>query len=143
MENRENITFGHLKMFFLGSVVGAGVALLFAPKSGKEVREDIKEHYGKVRESAAENWQQFSTKAGENWQAVSKKGKEVADKVASKGRQVAEKVTTGSKDAYKKSTEAIGNRKDRIGAAINAGKTAAKEAYKKEDVAKEPVSEKS
>jgi len=29
--------------FFLGGLLGAGIALLLAPKSGKEVRKDIKD----------------------------------------------------------------------------------------------------
>lgn len=38
--------------FFLGGLVGAGVALLFAPKSGKETREKIKELAGDAVEKA-------------------------------------------------------------------------------------------
>lgn len=38
--------------FFLGGLIGAGVALLFAPKSGKETREKIKELAGDAVEKA-------------------------------------------------------------------------------------------
>ncbi len=30
--------------FIVGGVVGAGIAFLFAPKSGREIRKDIKEY---------------------------------------------------------------------------------------------------
>ena len=38
--------------FLLGGLVGAGVALLLAPKSGKETREKIKEFADDVKEKA-------------------------------------------------------------------------------------------
>ncbi len=38
--------------FFIGGVIGAGVALLFAPKSGRETRELIKEKAETVKEKA-------------------------------------------------------------------------------------------
>ena len=39
--------------FILGGLVGAGIALLLAPKSGKEVRKDIKDLAENTRESIA------------------------------------------------------------------------------------------
>ena len=41
--------------FLVGGLVGAGAALLLAPKSGKELREDIKTAAGSTRESITEN----------------------------------------------------------------------------------------
>jgi gas vesicle protein len=38
--------------FFIGGVIGAGVALLLAPKSGRETRQVIKETAGTVKEKA-------------------------------------------------------------------------------------------
>lgn len=37
--------------FVLGGLVGAGIALLLAPKSGREVRKDIKDLAGNTRET--------------------------------------------------------------------------------------------
>lgn len=39
--------------FLAGGLVGAGIALLFAPKSGKELRGDIKELAASTRDSVA------------------------------------------------------------------------------------------
>jgi len=36
--------------FLVGGLVGAGLAVLFAPKSGKETRADIKDLAGKTKE---------------------------------------------------------------------------------------------
>lgn len=111
MEDRETITFGHVKVFFLGTLVGATVALLFAPKSGREIRGDIRDRAGKLRNSV-----------GENWQAVSAKGREIVGSVTSRGREL-----------YEKGSERLGDQKERISSALSAGKSAAKEAYGKGD----------
>ena len=48
----------------LGAAVGAGVALLMAPKSGKQTRDDLTERAKKVRESATESYHQATEKVG-------------------------------------------------------------------------------
>ena len=116
MEDRESITFGHIWVFVVGGLVGAAVGLLFAPKSGREVRDDIKDRAGKLKNAM-----------GENWQSVSTRGKEVLDNVA-----------TRSRDAYDKGTELVTEQKGRLGAALTAGSAAAKEAYRKETPAPPP-----
>jgi len=40
--------------FLVGGLVGAGIALLLAPKSGKELRQDIKDIASKTRDTVAE-----------------------------------------------------------------------------------------
>jgi gas vesicle protein len=39
--------------FLVGGLVGAGIALLLAPKSGRETRADIKDLAGKTKEKIA------------------------------------------------------------------------------------------
>ncbi len=39
--------------FLVGGLVGAGIALLLAPKSGKELRQDIKDAASKTRDAVA------------------------------------------------------------------------------------------
>ena len=48
----ERETGGGLGSFVLGALVGAGVALLFAPKSGEETQEEIRERARRLREAA-------------------------------------------------------------------------------------------
>lgn len=43
---------GGMGSFVLGALVGAGLALLFAPKSGAETQADLKEHARKLRTAA-------------------------------------------------------------------------------------------
>ena len=45
---------GGVGSFLLGAVVGAGLALLFAPKTGEETQEELKEHARKLRVVAEE-----------------------------------------------------------------------------------------
>ncbi len=45
---------GQIGSFVLGALLGAGVALLFAPRSGQETQEDLKERARRLRSSAEE-----------------------------------------------------------------------------------------
>ncbi len=53
LQNRDNGA-GKLTWFVAGAVLGATVALLYAPKSGKETRRLISDTTNKGREAAAE-----------------------------------------------------------------------------------------
>ncbi len=57
-----------------GALVGAGVALLMAPKSGAQTREDLTAGYSSVREAAARRYRDLAdranTKLGELEQKV-------------------------------------------------------------------------
>ena len=91
-------TSGVLLSFLLGALSGAALAILFAPRSGRETREILGE---KLRETA-ERSRQLGERAVE-------KGKEVAEDASSlvdRGRDVLEK------------------RRDRLAAAVEAGRQA-------------------
>ena len=47
-----------LGAFTLGAVVGAGVALLYAPRSGREMREELGARFGDVRDRVNERFAQ-------------------------------------------------------------------------------------
>lgn len=48
--------------FLSGAAIGAGLALLFAPKSGKETRQQIKNMATKVGDEVKENYEKISEK---------------------------------------------------------------------------------
>jgi gas vesicle protein len=48
-----------------GALVGAGVALLLAPKSGAQVRSDISSGFTTARDAAARRYRDLADKAGE------------------------------------------------------------------------------
>ena len=62
-----------LLAFLSGAAVGAVAALLMAPQSGRESREQLK---GYARR-AGENLREVTDKAGETWQTAIEKGGEV------------------------------------------------------------------
>ncbi len=49
-ENIEKKESSFLVPFMIGGLVGAGIALLLAPKSGKELRKDISDIAGRTKE---------------------------------------------------------------------------------------------
>ncbi|HEY2933925.1 MAG TPA: YtxH domain-containing protein [Acidobacteriota bacterium] len=88
--------------FLIGSFVGASVALLMAPKSGKETRDVIA---GKAKEGA---------------DFLSTRSREVAERVGA-GTRGLQSQASGLKD---RSVEVLGRQKEQLSAAIEAGKQA-------------------
>ena len=64
--------------FAIGATLGAVVALLLAPKSGRELREDLADATRKGVDRARETGTQLSTKAGEYYDAASSRAGELA-----------------------------------------------------------------
>ena len=63
--NNDNNAKGFLIGFLAGGAVGAIVALLTTPKSGKELRGDIKQKSGEYFDEADKYYQEKKVKAGE------------------------------------------------------------------------------
>ena len=72
--------------FIAGSVVGAVVALLYAPKSGRELRKDIKEKSTSLVDTAEEYLSRARTKTGETMN----EGKRRSESVVTDARKRAE-----------------------------------------------------
>lgn len=94
-----------LSSFLLGLGVGVGIGMLFAPKSGQETREIIKN-------KAGEGTDYLKNKAGESTDYLKQRGtdmKQAASEWVDKGR------------------EAIGRQKENLADAMEAGKQAYRE----------------
>lgn len=89
---------GVILSFLLGGLTGAALAILFAPRSGRETREMLGE---KLREGAD-------------------RGREFRDRVATKGREMADDAA----EYLSKQKETTEKRRDRLSAAIEAGRQA-------------------
>lgn len=111
---------GGLGPFILGALVGAGLALLFAPKSGEETQEELREQARKLR-SAAEERVRSAQKSIESRLEVARQG--VHDRVES----VKEAVESGRQAAQEKRVE-LEEKLERSKAAYRAGIDAAREA---------------
>ncbi len=107
---------GGLGSFILGALVGAGLALLFAPQSGEETQEEIKARALKFRDAAKEqvrgaqeNIEGRLTTAREHVQARVESVREAVEsgrQAAVEARGELEKKLERSKAAYRAGIEA-------------------------------------
>jgi gas vesicle protein len=104
-EERNTSASGVVLAFILGGLTGAALAILYAPRSGRETREMLSE---KLREGA-------------------ERGRELKDQAAVKGRELYEEAT----DFVEKQRESMEKRKERLAAAIEAGRQAYREEKEK------------
>ncbi len=57
---------GALKWLVVGAALGAGLALLFAPKTGKDLRRDLKKGIRRARELADDTLEEFRRESGDD-----------------------------------------------------------------------------
>lgn len=111
---------GGLGSFVLGALVGAGVALLLAPKSGAETQEELKEQARKLRGVAEERVREAQRQLEERLE-------EVRDGVQTRFDGVKEAVDAGRSAASEARTD-LEEKLLRSKAAYRAGVRAAREA---------------
>ena len=75
-----------------GTVLGAGLGMLFAPKSGAELRSQIGDQAGKLRDMANDTYSQASDKVGQ----MVDRGRDAYDRARSSVSDMASTGTTGS-----------------------------------------------
>lgn len=107
---------GGLGSFVLGALVGAGLALLFAPQSGEETQEEIKARAGKLKDvaqdrvrDAQEHLEHRLTDARKNVQSRVEGVKDAVESgrhAAMEAREDLEKKLERSKSAYRAGIEA-------------------------------------
>jgi gas vesicle protein len=93
-----------LTCFAIGATLGAVVALLLAPKSGRELREDLADATRKGVDRARETGSQLSARAGEVYETAASRAGELAsgarDAVARRGERFTSAIEAG-RDAYR------------------------------------------
>lgn len=112
-----------LKGLFIGGLIGMALGILFAPKSGKETREDIA---GKADELLSKAKEEYEKVVEKNKTACQESINDFKEKATDAENKVSEFVHQGS--------EVIQNNKNRFKKAIDAGL----EAYREEN-SKNPV----
>ena len=78
-DNNNNAMVGAL-MLVAGGIIGAGVALLFAPQSGERTRKDITRYAKKVRRQAESAVDDFADTVSEMVETVSEKAEDILEK---------------------------------------------------------------
>jgi len=102
-----------LTYLLVGGGIGAIIALLFAPKSGQELREDIADVTRKGLEKSKEAAAQLQEKAGDYYEVSREKASEFYQTAADKAGELTEKAKS-----------AAANTANPFSAAIEAGKDA-------------------
>ena len=112
-----------LTYLLIGGGIGAVLALLFAPKSGQELRGDIADATKKGIDRSREAAQQLGDRAGEYYEATRGRAAELYS-------QAAEKVT----DVAQSARDAASRQSGTLTAAIDAGKKAYQEEKRKTEM---------
>jgi len=126
-----------LTFLLIGAGIGATLALLFAPKSGRELRGDIADYTKRGVDAAGEQARIIGDRATELYGNAASKASAVygtaAGRVTEAYGTAREKVVAGAETV----TEVAARQKDQIAAAIEAGKQAYREEKRKAGVAGE------
>ncbi len=85
MEERDKKVAAAALLIFAGGVIGAGLALLFAPQSGSRTRKDILRYSKKVRNRADEVVDDLASNVNNMVETIGEK----TDELVEKGRDVA------------------------------------------------------
>ena len=64
-----------------GALVGAGIALLMAPKTGAQMREDLSSGYNSARDAAARRYRDLADKAGQKIDEASSRFEQAGNKI--------------------------------------------------------------
>jgi len=92
MEEQEKPQCHFCKGFLIGSVLGALAGILFAPKSGKVLRSDIRERGNEALKDAKEIYDDAGKKAKEIIEEAKHQAKELMKEAEGTGEKIAGKV---------------------------------------------------
>jgi len=134
-----------LTYFLVGAGIGAVLALLFAPKSGEELRSDIADATRKGIDKSKEAAQQLGAKAGEYYDATREKAGEIYGSASEKAGEYYEATreratelydtaTTKAGEVVTKTKSAAMSQAGSIQAAVEAGKKAYVEEKRKTEL---------
>ena len=111
---------GGFGWFLAGLGIGALVGVLYAPKAGKETREDLAAAALEARDRANQLYNQGIEQAGQYVQ----QGKQVAGQYADKGKEYYDKGRTQWTQYVDKGKDLLQTQADAVTAAVDAGKEA-------------------
>jgi len=106
-----------LKGVLIGGLIGAAAGILFAPKSGKETREDIARKTDEIIKKAKEEYEVALEKSKNAYETAIRKAKEIQSMAREKVEDVEESVT----ELTEKGKETLLDNKTRLKKALDAG----------------------
>lgn len=101
-----------LTYLLIGGGIGAVIALLFAPKSGVELREDIADATRKGLEKGKEAAAQIQERAGEYYEVGRERAGEIYQNASDKAGEIAQRARTAAANTANPFTAAIEAGKD-------------------------------
>lgn len=123
-ERDDNGVATKLSYLIIGGGIGAVLALLFAPKSGEELRGDIADATRKGLEKSKEAANQLQEKAGEYYEVSREKANELYHTASDKAEEIIHTAQEKAGELGEKAKTAAANTANPFTAAIEAGKEA-------------------
>ena len=105
---------GLLLGFITGGLVGAAVALLYAPKSGRELRSDIKLKKDELLDDTSEYLQVAKSKASDMINEGKKRSEELISDARKKANSLIGDANDILNDAKEKATNTLGSTKEKL-----------------------------
>jgi gas vesicle protein len=90
-----------------GAAVGAGLALLFAPRAGAELRSGLGESMGSLRDAVTRHLREMADRAGVQLDNISAGVERATDALESSAREIVESAQRGSQGVYAGAREAV------------------------------------
>ena len=122
-----------LTYLLIGGGIGAILALLFAPKSGHELREDIADATKKGIEKSKETAGQIQNAAGDYYEVTREKANEIYSTAQERAGEITDKAKMTAEEISEKAKSAAAQTSNPISAALDAGKEAYKEEKRKNE----------
>ena len=113
-----------LTFFLVGAGIGAVLALLFAPKSGEELRSDIADATRKGIDKSKEAAQQLGTKAGEFYDTARETAGEYYEATRERAADLYDTASSKAGEVVAKTKGAVASQAGSLSAAVEAGKKA-------------------
>jgi len=132
-DNGDNIS-TRLTFFLVGAGIGAVLALLFAPKSGEELRNDIADATRKGIDRSREAAQQLGAKATEYYDSARTTAGEVYETTRERASELYDTATAKAGEAATAAREAAVRQAGSVQAAFEAGKKAYVEEKRKTEL---------
>jgi gas vesicle protein len=123
-----------LTYLLIGGGIGAVIALLFAPKSGQELRGDLADATRKGIDKSRETAQQLGERAGEYYESTRERAGELYNQAASRASEAYSQASEKVGEVANTARATAARQTSTVAAAIDAGKKAYQEEKRKTEL---------